>query len=130
MELSTPRLDVKATAPFELQFISDEVISILSGKVLVTTKGQKSSVFRPVVKTPSVTMGVRGTQFMAVYFPLLGESEIIAFKDEVEMTDMATNKKVTVKEGHWGGKGGRFGQELVTPIQLNPAILKYFSSQF
>lgn len=76
------------------------------------------------VATRSAVMGVRGTDFLAVFNPLLGESEIVVFDGKVHFQS-ANNPKDSkeVPPKHWGGIGGRFGQKIGNLIQLSDSVL-------
>ncbi len=79
------------------------------------------------VKSHSATMGVRGTDFMAVSNPLLAESEIIVFEGQVDFNSEIETKDVRkIGAGYWGGVGGRYGQKIGEPIHLSEAALKHF----
>lgn len=121
---------VTLIGPYEVEFATDESLIVHSGKALIKTKGKKLNDFRPLVKTPSVTMGVRGTEFMASHTTLLGESEIVTFESDVQLSENSGGKKQIISQGHWGGKGGRFGETLVKPIKLPDHVLGYFKSLF
>lgn len=56
-----------------------------------------------VVTTKTAVMGIRGTEFMAIYNPLLDETEIVSFTGDIEFRrkDKPKNAKV-VKTGQWG----------------------------
>lgn len=88
-------------------------------KTLLKSNGKgKGMVF-----TKTVSMGVRGTDYLLTVNPDLGESEIVVLEGKVEMTDLAKKKFILISEGQWGGLGGRFGQELKGPIDLPPTFL-------
>jgi hypothetical protein len=72
-------------------------------------------------------MGVRGTDFLAISNPLLGESELIVFDGTVDLhsgLDPSDSKLVT--KGHWGGVGGRFGKKIGDLITLPANVLSHF----
>lgn len=69
-------------------------------------------------------MGVRGTKFMAVTTPILGEAEIVVFEGVVEFKSLENpDDKRMITEGYWGGIGGRFGAKTSTPVKLPAAAL-------
>ena len=80
-----------------------------------------------VLKTRAATMGVRGTDFVGIANPVLGESEIIVFDGKVDFTSVkdATDTK-QVPAGHWGGIGGRFGATTHELIALSRSAILYF----
>jgi hypothetical protein len=80
-----------------------------------------------VVTTKTAIMGVRGTEFMASYNGLLGESEIVSFEGTIEFRrkDNPKGKKL-VKTGQWGGVGGRFGADVGPIADLTEPILTHF----
>ena len=75
-------------------------------------------------------MSVRGTDFMASYDPLLGESEIVSFSDAVDFRKTISRVGITVKAGQWGGFGGRFGSAIKPPMTLSKEILDSFMGLF
>ena len=79
------------------------------------------------IRSHSATMGVRGTDFMAVANPLLAESEIIVFEGQVDFnSEIDTKDARKIGAGYWGGVGGRYGQKIGEPIHLPEAALKHF----
>ena len=81
-------------------------------------------------RTHSAVMAVRGTDFMAVYGPLLSESEIVVFEGTVAFTNAADETDTKdIPRGHWGGVGGRFGKKIGEIITLPPHILKEFDEK-
>lgn len=81
------------------------------------------------VKTHNVSMGVRGTDFLTTYNPLLGETEVICFDGEVSMTNLGdpTDTK-NVSKNQWGGFGGRFGKKLSEILTLSPELMSGFEN--
>lgn len=79
------------------------------------------------VRTQSAVMGVRGTEFITVANPLLGETEIVVFDGEVEFQSIAdaADRKMVPKE-HWGGVGGRFGRRISDLMHLPREVLAAF----
>lgn len=83
------------------------------------------------VKTPAAVVGVRGTDFMVTFNDLLGETEVICFESKIDFQDSKANKKPTlIKEGQWGGLGGRFGGEIKKPLDLPENVLSHFKGLF
>src|SRR5690606_26192779 len=71
-------------------------------------RGKKNTKYR--IRTRTAVMGVRGTDFMAVFSALLAESEIVVFDGEVTFQNRSKPKdRKAVGWGQWGGIGGRFG---------------------
>lgn len=82
------------------------------------------------LRTSTAVMGVRGTDFMAVFQPLLEESEIVVFEGTVKFgssQDEADTKDVA--KGYWGGIGGRYGRTVSNLIQLPPHALREFDTK-
>jgi hypothetical protein len=99
--------------------------TLREGMIRAIVSHQNTRYFK--IKTVSATMGVRGTDFLAISNPLLGESELIVFVGTVELQsslDSSDSKSVT--QGHWGGVGGRFGQKIGDLITLPPNVLQHF----
>ncbi len=76
-------------------------------------------------------MGVRGTDFMAVYNPLLDESEIVVFDGTVDLDSRIAppgrKDHKLIPKGHWGGVGGRYGKKIGDLIHLPANILEHFN---
>lgn len=90
----------------------------------------KKSDQEPTLYTKQVSAGVRGTDFMLVANPLLGETEIVMFDGEVLLKNLATPRdKLDVKGGQWGGLGGRFGSKFQKPIDLPENVIKVFRAK-
>lgn len=81
------------------------------------------------VRTASSVMAVRGTDFLAVFQPLLSESEIVVFDGKVQFSS-TTNPKDTkeIPQGHWGGIGGRYGKKIGPLIRLPKNALSHFDT--
>jgi hypothetical protein len=74
-------------------------------------------------------MGVRGTDFLAIVNPILGESEIVVFEGNVDFTSVSDSKDIKhIPAGHWGGIGGRFGAKTHDLIALPQSALDYFNT--
>ena len=112
---------------------SPESIELVSGmaraRVQKLAQGAKSDAPKFILKTKSATMGVRGTDFLGVVTPVLGEAEIIVFEGNVDFASTSDVKDVKhVPAGHWGGIGGRFGAKTHDLIALPKAALDYFDN--
>lgn len=81
------------------------------------------------IKTKNAIMGLRGTDFLVMSRPLLGETEVICFDGGVTLTN-AMNKvdSKSISAGQWGGLGGRFGQKTSEILNLPPQFLIEVSS--
>jgi hypothetical protein len=98
----------------------------LSRWVISKVKGKKPV----IVNTRTAVMGVRGTEFMAIYNSVLEETEIVSFDGNVDFRARGKGKrKVTVKTGQWGGVGGRFGPDVNKISDLPPKVLSYFEGK-
>lgn len=92
-------------------------------------KGAKKE--RLVVASQVASMAVRGTDFMSVSNPLLGETEIVVFEGRVLFQSKRNKRdKKTVRTGQWGGIGGRFGKNIGKLIKLPPHVLQKFKENF
>lgn len=79
------------------------------------------------VFTKTVSMGVRGTDFLIKSNPLFGEVEIIMLDGEVLMENLQdADNSVLVKKGQWGGMGGRYGKKIAPPIEIPATALADF----
>jgi hypothetical protein len=79
------------------------------------------------IKTSNAVMGVRGTDFLASFNPLLGESEVVCFEGAVQLTnaqDISDSKLIA--KNQWGGIGGRFGSRLSSILTLSEEVIKVF----
>jgi|GEM_PF-2904645 len=80
------------------------------------------------IVTSRASLGVRGTNFFVKVNKLLGETEIVLFKGKVQMTNTSDQTdSLLIKEGQWGGIGGRFGEKLKKPIDLPKEALDGFN---
>lgn len=81
-----------------------------------------------LIHSKTATMGVRGTDFVAIATPILGESEIIVFEGNVDFASASDAKDMkSIPAGHWGGIGGRFGAKTHDLIALPKETLEYFN---
>lgn len=81
------------------------------------------------IRTSNAAMGVRGTDFYVSYNPLLGETEIICFDGEVQLTNAVDEKdSKIIAKNQWGGIGGRFGKKLSDVLTLSPELINSFKS--
>lgn len=112
---------------------SPESIELLAGMARVRVQklvdASKDAPAKFILKTKSATMGVRGTDFLGVVTPVLGESEIIVFEGNVDFTSATDASDVKhIPAGTWGGIGGRFGAKTHDLIALPKAALDHFDS--
>ncbi len=110
-----------------------EVIEIISGSARAHVKAlknpSKDRTSRPTftIRTKSVTMGARGTDFLGTVTPVLNEAEIIVFEGKVEFISTADAQDAKmVSAGYWGGIGGRYGMKTHELIKLSPEALEHF----
>lgn len=82
-----------------------------------------------VVTSKSAIMGVRGTDVLLSYNPLLKETEIITFAGKAFFRPMGTKKPTPVNQGQWGGVGGRFGSSVGEILDLPARVLKHFKTK-
>lgn len=102
-------------------------VELDSGMIRVKVKAAADK--RPIfnLKTRAAVMGVRGTDFVAIATPILGESEIVVLDGLVDFTSTSNPKdSQSIPKGHWGGIGGRFGSKPHELIALSPEQLQYF----
>jgi hypothetical protein len=79
----------------------------------------------PTVRTPSAVFGVRGTDFLVSYGPLLAESQIVCFDGIVNFSTTTEDAK-DITKGQWGGVGGRFGKQVGNIADLPKNVLDHF----
>ncbi|MBS1961523.1 MAG: FecR domain-containing protein [Bdellovibrionales bacterium] len=115
-------------------------IELIKGKVRVRVPkpkdgergDSKSDKPRFLLRHRKVTMGVRGTDFLAVATDELDETELVVFTGEVAFSkekdakDKAPKDTQLVAAGHWSGVGGRFGEKVRPPMRLAPDALEYY----
>lgn len=99
---------------------------LLKGNVRARLK-DKLSRHKFSLRTASAVMAVRGTDFLTIFNPLLGESEIVVFEGMVRLSSAKQPKEFKdVPKEHWGGLGGRFGAHIGELIHLPQTALKAF----
>ncbi|MBP6219090.1 MAG: FecR domain-containing protein [Oligoflexales bacterium] len=113
---------VSITAPTEQKNI---IFQLLNGFTRWIVQEKNSNEI--AIETPSMVMGVRGTDFIAAYNPLLNESESICFDGNVELrSNLDKTDKKMIHQGQWGGVGGRYGKRIGDIITLPQPILDTF----
>lgn len=71
------------------------------------------------VRTKNTTMGIRGTDFVAIYNPIFGESELACFDGRIQLANTQNSSDLRmVGKNQWGGLGGRYGKKIAEPISL------------
>lgn len=90
------------------------------------TSANKQKTKKGVIYTRRVAMGVRGTDYLLKHDDMLNESEVVVFEGAVNMTNVANEKVLVIREGQWGGLGGRFGESLKGPIDLPKKFVEKF----
>jgi hypothetical protein len=81
------------------------------------TQGESKS--KGFIRTKTVAMGVRGTDFLVVVSELLGETEIYCFDGKVLFANRKNKKdSKTVKRNDWAGIGGRFSPNVGAIIPM------------
>lgn len=79
------------------------------------------------VRSHNAVMGVRGTDFLTTFNPLLDETEIVVFEGTVAFgNELEAPDALNITSGQWGGIGGRFGQKVHGPIDLPQNALDNF----
>src|SRR5690606_23050990 len=85
---------------------------LLNGTIRARLR-DKVSKGRFKVRTASAVIGVRGTDFMAVFNPVLSESEVVVFDGKVRLASVANASDAKdIAKGYWGGIGGRYGKKI------------------
>lgn len=107
-----------------------EAVELVTGSVRIRVPpAEKKSDRKPTftLRSKTVTMGVRGTEFLSVVTPVLSEAELVVFKGTVEFTSQKDVKDTRMVEaGFWTGMGGRYGKKTQTPIHLSKEALAHF----
>lgn len=106
-----------------------QTIDLIYGSLRATIVKQKNDRLPIEFKTPSAVAGVRGTDFIFIYTPLLGESEILCFDGLIDFGSEDRSTSQMVSKGQWGGHGGRFGSKIAKPLDLPQNVLSYFNQQ-
>ncbi len=110
------------------------VYELTSGACLWSVKKDSPGKAWVRIRTRAAVMGVRGTQFIAKFEPLLGEAEVVVYEGKLEFgktfTGMTSGQLVEIGEGQWGGLGGRFGNDLRKPLTLSAPVLDVLRSAF
>lgn len=102
-------------------------VRLAAGMVRAQVKPAAKKTMNFRIKTLNATMGVRGTDFLAIVNPVLEESEIVVFSGTVDFASTQDLKdQKTVTKNHWGGIGGRFGSTTHDLMELSAKTLKYF----
>ncbi|MGZ3689723.1 MAG: FecR domain-containing protein [Bdellovibrionota bacterium] len=119
-------------APARRNGATDEELLQGTARFQVPPRDMKDPKSKPVffaVRGHSASLGVRGTDFMAVSNPVFGETEVVVFEGSVEMdSKLDTADKKLVPKEHWGGVGGRFGKKIGELIHLPQATLDSLGS--
>lgn len=121
--------EVKIVAP--TIGVVGQQIELMSGmaRARVTKPAETKVTEKPVftLRAKAGTMGVRGTDFIGIANPALGEAEVIVFEGKVEFTSTSDLQDARmIQSGYWGGIGGRFGAKTVNPIKLSKDAIDYF----
>jgi len=109
-----------------------ESIELIKGKVRVRVpkakdKDAKNAKAKFMLRHKKATMGVRGTDFVAVVNEELDETELVVFEGKVEFANEVSPRDVQfVTAGYWSGLGGRYGEKVRAPIRLSTKAIDYF----
>jgi hypothetical protein len=77
--------------------------------------------------TDSAVVGIRGTDYVLVCNPVLGETEVISLEGTLRFSNAADDSDVKeIPPEHWGGVGGRFGAKIPDLIHLPSSVLDHF----
>jgi hypothetical protein len=87
----------------------------------------KSASIKKILGTKTASLGLRGTDFLFISNELLGETEVVMFDGEVELSSNADSSSSKVlKKNFWGGVGGRFGEEVKVLPELPKNVVDHF----
>ncbi len=133
VEISSWRTNV-ALAPggeieLKLKQESPEV-NLLQGTMRwISRKVRNKLVPDDSVVTKVASIGVRGTDYLLIANPLLGETEIVVIDGKVEFkSKIESSDKASIGANQWGGLGGRFGQKIGKILTLPKNVMDYFDS--
>lgn len=131
-------INIGAKSEMELNFTDAKKYTLLNGSCRWITAAKKllkeahtnDNKAKGGIFTRQASMGVRGTDFLLIASPLLGETQIVMFDGLVEFQNLNdTNNKIEISKNQWGGIGGRFGQKIAPVINLNDEQLSLFKNQ-
>jgi hypothetical protein len=74
--------------------------------------------------TRNAVAGVRGTDFFVSVNPDLGETEVICIESKITLSHLDGSGEKIIPAGYWGGKGGRFGEEIKDPMFLDISFVQ------
>jgi hypothetical protein len=103
------------------------LVNLLFGKLRMILKSDSKAAL-PVVRTKTAVAGIRGTDLLVSYDPLLEETEVICFEHSIEFSALDGKSKVNISEGYWGGIGGRFGSTIRKPMKLKTDVIDHFKT--
>lgn len=131
-------INIGAKSEMDLNFSDTKKYTLLNGSCRWITAAKKAlkdlntdaNKAKGGIFTRQASMGVRGTDFLLIANPLLGETQIIMFDGLVEFKNLNDeNNKIEISKNQWGGIGGRFGQKIAPVINLNDEQLGLFKNQ-
>ena len=103
---------VSPNSKLQLKFKKNDQNSpftMLNGLLRWATQGK--SQIKGFIRSKTVSLGVRGTDFLMVVNELLGETEIYCFSGKVIMQNRKKKEdRALINVNDWGGIGGRFGK--------------------
>lgn len=82
---------------------------------------------KKVLGTKTASLGLRGTDFLFVSNELLGETEVVMFDGEVELSNNSNDSDSKIlRKNYWGGVGGRFGEQVKVLPELPKNVIDHF----
>lgn len=80
--------------------------------------------------TKNAVLGIRGTDYIVIANPLLGETEVVVFDGKVQLYDRKNKKEnKMITKNQWGGLGGRFGNKIGEILTLPKNVIDNFKKQ-
>jgi hypothetical protein len=121
-------ISIGANTKMKLDFSDDKKYTIEDG--ICRWKSIGKSEAKGKIYSTQASFGVRGTDFIIIENKLLKETEIVMFDGSVVFENLSdNNNKFELLSGQWGGIGGRFGEKIRPPLNLEQNVLNIFKEK-
>lgn len=121
-------ISISPNSTMNLNFSDEKKYTLEEGEC--RWKSFARSEIKGKIFTRQASMGVRGTDFLLISNPLLGETEIIMFDGVVHFENIADKSNAfDIEKNQWGGIGGRFGQKINPPLNLPKNVIEVFEKK-